>query len=229
MGPQGERILKPEAIWILPIPAFQCDLRIALPLALPRKESVAMFKTLHPVKMAAFTALSFADLYLTYLLIQKSDGVIYEGNPIAGAWLDSYGWPGLATFKIVAMMLVGCVATVVSVQRPETAGRLLAFACCAVGFVVIYSCWLAGSCGIMDRRYGPTQGNKEAQVAFRSHRPAISMKPAIRVKLVSRVGNVTPQPLNDVPAIAIDSFANTIPVSSPLTNTPQLRQLGAGR
>ena len=102
-----------------------------------------LLRTIHSGKLLAYVTLSFADLYLTYTLVQSSRGAVYEGNPIANAWLASYGWAGLATFKIAAMLLVSGVAAFISLSRPQTAGRLLGFACCAVAFVVIYSCWLA--------------------------------------------------------------------------------------
>jgi hypothetical protein len=112
-----------------------------------------MLKTFHLGKLAVYVALSFADLFLTYTLLHKTDGA-YEGNPIANAWLAAYGWAGLAAFKLVAMLLVTTVAVYVSIYRPQIAGRLLGFACCAVAFVVIYSCWLANAYGMNGRSDG---------------------------------------------------------------------------
>src|SRR5438128_1911722 len=109
-----------------------------------------MLKTLHLGKLSVYIALSFADLFLTYTLLHKTDGA-YEGNPIANAWLAAYGWGGLAAFKVLAMLLVTAVAAYVSFYRPHMAGRLLGFACCAVAFVVIYSCWLARAYGMHGR------------------------------------------------------------------------------
>jgi hypothetical protein len=107
-----------------------------------------MLKTHHTGKLLAYLTLSFADLFLTYALLQKTDGAVYEGNPIANAWLTAYGWAGLATFKLVTMLLVAAVAAYVSFYRPQIGGRLLGFACCAVAFVVAYSCWLANAYGM---------------------------------------------------------------------------------
>jgi hypothetical protein len=109
-----------------------------------------MLKTFHLGKLTVYVALSFADLFLTYTLLHKTDGA-YEGNPIANAWLAAYGWAGLAAFKLAAMLLVTAVAVYVSIYRPQIAGRLLGFACCAVAFVVLYSCWLANAYGMNGR------------------------------------------------------------------------------
>jgi hypothetical protein len=144
-----------------------------------------LLNTIHPGKLATYVTLSFADLYLTYSLIQNSHGAVYEGNPIANAWLTAYGWKGLAAFKISAMVLVAAVAVYVSAHRPQMAGRLLGFACCAVGFVVVYSCWLANSADVervadepayelVDRVFvvsnnviRPAQARAEAHLQFR--------------------------------------------------------------
>jgi hypothetical protein len=114
-----------------------------------------MLKTHHTGKLLAYVTLSFADLFLTYSLLQKTDGAVYEGNPIANAWLAAYGWAGLAAFKLVTMLLVAAVAAYISFYRPQMAGRLLGFACCAVAFVVAYSCWLANAYGMHG---GPSDG-----------------------------------------------------------------------
>jgi len=104
---------------------------------------VAMsLKILHPGKLTLYISLSLVDLLLTYRLLQAGGGRIYEGNPIANAWLVAYGWRGLVIFKIVAMLLVGCLAAYVSLYHPHKGGHILQFACCALGLVVIYSCSL---------------------------------------------------------------------------------------
>jgi hypothetical protein len=109
-----------------------------------------LLRTLHPGKLSAYVTLSLADLFLTYTLVQNSHGTFYESNPIANAWLTTYGWGGLAAFKITAMLLVSGVAAYVSLYRPQTAGRLLGFACCAVALVVVYSCMLANVFGLRN-------------------------------------------------------------------------------
>jgi hypothetical protein len=99
---------------------------------------------LHPGKLLLFAGLSATDLILTYRLVEHSGGQVYEGNPIANAWLSSYGWAGLALFKLAAMLLVAGTATFISLSQPRKAGHVLRFACVALGSVVVYSCWLLG-------------------------------------------------------------------------------------
>ncbi len=99
---------------------------------------------LHLGKLSIFAALSVADLFMTYQLVQASDGeVYYESNPVADAWLSSYGWVGLSIYKALAVLLVIMCAVYVSFHRPRLGGRLLLFACLATGAVVGYSYCLA--------------------------------------------------------------------------------------
>jgi hypothetical protein len=98
--------------------------------------------TFHPGKLALFALLSVADLFMTWQLVQASDGKVYESNPVANAWLASFGWTGLTIFKGLAILLVAGTAVYVSWHRPRTGGRLLIFACGATAFVVVYSCYL---------------------------------------------------------------------------------------
>jgi hypothetical protein len=102
-------------------------------------------KIFHPVRLALYTLLSVADLGLTYALIQHGEGDVYESNPIAEAWLSSYGWTGLALYKLVIILIVGAAAAFVSVSRPRTGGHILTFACLAVAAVVSYSIHLSFS------------------------------------------------------------------------------------
>jgi len=95
--------------------------------------------TLHPRRLALYIVLSAVDLLLTYQLIKLGGGYIYESNPLADAWLRSYGWPGVAFFKLMSIFVVGGVAVYVSIYRPATGSRLMTFACVAVACVVIYS------------------------------------------------------------------------------------------
>jgi hypothetical protein len=104
-------------------------------------------KVPHPGKLSLYTLLSISDLFLTRRLVQQSGGLFYECNPIANAWLNAYGWAGLAGFKVAAMLLVAAATAYISLRRPRTGGHVLRFACCAVAVVVAYSCWLAGSVG----------------------------------------------------------------------------------
>ena len=101
------------------------------------------FNIFHPVRLTLYTVLSLADLGLTYALIQQGGGEVYESNPIAEAWLSSYGWTGLALYKLAIVLIVGTVAAFVSLSRPRTGGHILTFACLSVALVVTYSIHLS--------------------------------------------------------------------------------------
>jgi hypothetical protein len=96
------------------------------------------------VRLTLFAVLSLADLILTRLLLDSSHGLVYESNPIAHAWLISYGWVGLAFFKIALMLVVDAVAVFLYFSRPAAARQILNFACVSVGVVVVYSWVLVG-------------------------------------------------------------------------------------
>jgi Domain of unknown function (DUF5658) len=92
-----------------------------------------------------FVILSFSDLILTGYLLRQGRGTIYEGNPIANAWLYQFGWPGLVLFKALAMSVVASVAAFLSPRRPQVAIFVLLFSCLVVGSVLCYSYSLARS------------------------------------------------------------------------------------
>jgi hypothetical protein len=100
--------------------------------------------TFHPGKLCLFAGLSLLDLILTWKLVQSSEGQVYESNPVANWWLGRYGWPGLAAFKLAAVLLVVLLAAVVTRYRPRTGNRVLTFACSSVAVVVLYSSFLVG-------------------------------------------------------------------------------------
>jgi hypothetical protein len=99
----------------------------------------------HPRKLALFTALSLADLALTWLLLEQPSRGAYESNPVAAWWLSCFGWAGLAAFKASTVLLVAAVTQVVARHRPHAAGRILTFACLALLSVVLYSGSLLGA------------------------------------------------------------------------------------
>jgi hypothetical protein len=114
--------------------------------------------TIHLGKVTLYASLSLTDFFLTYHLLQRTDGAVYESNPIANAWLHAYGWAGLVAYKALAVLLVVGVAVFISRSRPRTAGNVLKFGCCTVGGVVLYSCWLSGflGTGFSEANPGPT-------------------------------------------------------------------------
>jgi hypothetical protein len=98
-------------------------------------------------KLLAFAGLSVADLVLTWTLLQLNGGNIYEGNPIANAWLAQYGWRGLILFKLMAVLLFSSASLVVFYYRPGgKATRVIDLGCCLLGVVVLYSLFLLRSC-----------------------------------------------------------------------------------
>jgi hypothetical protein len=96
----------------------------------------------HPRKLLLFTFLSLADLALTWYLLRRGEGCIYESNPVAGWCLRASGWAGLVSFKILALLLVAALAAAISFRRQAAGGRVLTFACTAVTAVLLYSCAL---------------------------------------------------------------------------------------
>lgn len=97
----------------------------------------------HPRKLLLFALLSLADLGLTWLLVQRGGGEVYESNPVAGWCLAAFGWVGLAAFKAGTVVTVVGLAVWASRYRPQAGNLILVFACSAVGAVVGYSCYLA--------------------------------------------------------------------------------------
>jgi hypothetical protein len=102
-----------------------------------------MTALIHPRKLALFALLSLSDLALTLLLLRHGGGDVYESNPVAGWWLTSFGWAGLAAFKAGTVLVVAALAVVVSRSRPRAGGAVLGFGCLALALVVGYSCYLA--------------------------------------------------------------------------------------
>jgi hypothetical protein len=105
-------------------------------------------QTLHPGKLSLFAVLSGADLFLTWRLLEHSNGWLYESNPVAAWCLVHFGWLGLTAFKTVGVLLVAGLALVISRSQPRTGGRVLGFACSVPALVVLYSTALAG---LLDR------------------------------------------------------------------------------
>ena len=99
-------------------------------------------RTLPFAGLVIFLVLSLIDLSLTWFLLSNSGGRVYESNPIADAWLASYGWAGLVIYKVAGLILVASVILFVSYRQPQTGRRLLAFAICALTVVAFYSYYL---------------------------------------------------------------------------------------
>lgn len=125
-----------------------------------------------------FAALGLADLALTFRLIEGGAGVVGEGNPVAAAWLDSFGWAGLILYKADLVLSVGLLCAYVSVRRRRLAVAALRFGCAATACVVLYSCWmLAGPAPAADAG-SPAVELEQSLLARWPHAPAGDAEPA---------------------------------------------------
>jgi hypothetical protein len=97
--------------------------------------------------LVLYALLSALDLGLSWWLIRTGDGLVYEANPLTGWLLHRQGWFGLSVFKGGSIFVVGGACVVLARRRPRAAAWVLAFACLAVGAVVLYSAGLAAHVG----------------------------------------------------------------------------------
>lgn len=118
----------------MPAVGLNFALIVALTTDLRRKVSL--------LGVGAFILLSLADLALTKLLVEQSGFMIYEANPLAELILKSHGWAGLTLFKLGAVLLISTIICYIGYFRPNTAKRLLTFACLIMSVVVAYSTFL---------------------------------------------------------------------------------------
>jgi hypothetical protein len=106
--------------------------------------------------LLAFALLGAADLLLTWRLIHRGDGRVFESNPVAGWWLANHGWGGMVAFKGGAILLLGVLACLLAWKRPRTGEFVLVFGCGAQSAVVFYSVLLM--CFVEDSP--PEPGNE---------------------------------------------------------------------
>jgi hypothetical protein len=99
---------------------------------------VAIKRTLF-VAFAAFAILSVVDYTQTAALITGSSGRVYEANPVASVWLESYGWKGLAAFKLLACGLFLGSVYLLARHRPRVGAGLAVVGCLALLTVTCYS------------------------------------------------------------------------------------------
>jgi hypothetical protein len=129
-----------------------------------------MIALIHPRRLFLFLLLSLSDLSLTWLLVERGGGAVYEGNPVAGWWLSSYGWAGLAAFKALTVLVVVGLTALVSRTRPRSGGLILSVACSVLALVVGYSCYLAGGGAGAADEPDPAQLAEEARIEAEWHR-----------------------------------------------------------
>jgi hypothetical protein len=87
--------------------------------------------------LVLYAGLSVTDFALTYALV--TEGVAYEANPVAAAWLHRYGWAGLAWFKALGAAVFAVPAVLVARRRPRTGALLVTLGCLVMVWVVVYS------------------------------------------------------------------------------------------
>jgi hypothetical protein len=100
---------------------------------------MAAVRVIFAVELLVYALFSVGDLILTCVLLRYTDGQVYESNPIARSWLESFGWKGLITFKILSSGLVAFVSLVIYWYRPRLGAAILALGCLVMGLVVFYS------------------------------------------------------------------------------------------
>ena len=95
-------------------------------------------------QLGLFTALTAADLLLTWRLLTVGLTSVYEGNPLAAWFLVRFGWAGLVLFKLGTALLTGGSAVAISSRRPRAGCGVLAFGSAILSGVVLYSSALLG-------------------------------------------------------------------------------------
>jgi hypothetical protein len=86
-----------------------------------------------------FVGLSGVDFAQTYALIRHSDAAVYEANPVAAAWLDGYGWRGLAIFKAGTILLFLGATAILAYRRPRVGIAVIGVACLVLLLVTVRS------------------------------------------------------------------------------------------
>jgi hypothetical protein len=99
------------------------------------RERETAVKRVCVLTLVLFVTLSACDFLFTYLLVEGSDGAVYEANPVAASWLADHGWVGLAAFKALAVCVV-IGAVVLIVRRKPAVGVAVACAACLATAVV---------------------------------------------------------------------------------------------
>ena len=90
-----------------------------------------------------FLIASGLDLYLTYLLLTNQEIIYVESNPVARYFLYSWGFFGMAMFKLCMMGIVESACILIARQRPQLGSRVLNLCTVIVGTVVVYSMCLS--------------------------------------------------------------------------------------
>jgi hypothetical protein len=148
---------------------------------------------LHIAKLTLFNLLSGADLLLTWRLMRRGDGLVYECNPIASASLSCFGWTGLVAFKVAMMGIIGFLAILISIHRPRASGRILVFGCVVTAAVVLYSCYLTHLVGVefANLRDEDPEALTDAQFACRLKNRALCREVMAHLRIQLIAGRAT--------------------------------------
>jgi Domain of unknown function (DUF5658) len=102
-----------------------------------------MYPRLLPIPgLMLFSILSGCDLLFTWLLLQWPEGKFQESNPLAAAWLQSYGWSGLIIYKAVMATSFLLASLYIAHSQPRKADRMVNAGCLLIGCVLAYSYYL---------------------------------------------------------------------------------------
>lgn len=88
----------------------------------------------------AFVAVNLLDILFTTILINS--GSFYESNPIANMVLQSWGFEGMALFKLIIILFVMLIANVIANRKLGVSRAVLRLGTLIVGSVVVYSGFL---------------------------------------------------------------------------------------
>ena len=93
----------------------------------------------HPQETLFLVLVSGLDVVMTYNLLTRGDGGFTESNPIARYFLDRWGMPGMAYFKMTMTLLVCVITQIVARKNSVLAKQVLELATLIIVVVVIYS------------------------------------------------------------------------------------------
>ncbi len=110
------------------------------------------------IGLGFYVALSVVDFILTFALLKLSDGIAYESNPIAAAFLEAHGWHGLAAFKAALVLVFVGTVGFVSTRKKWVGAALAVYGCAILSSVVVYSQELIGEARQEIATRGPGWG-----------------------------------------------------------------------
>ena len=98
-----------------------------------------LVKTFCWLALGFYAALSAVDFAFTFALIRLGDGLVYESNPFAAAFLERHGWLGLAVFKLAGVLVFITAVGMVMARKRWVGAAVASFGCAVLFSVVLYS------------------------------------------------------------------------------------------